>query len=88
MAITLRHREVQGIRPDSAERILEAEWNQDHTLTGTPEVLLGTDASGDLTEITVGANLTLAGNTLEASAGGGGPGTGLTYVPVLIWPLQ
>src|ERR1035437_1035707 len=48
-------------------------------LTGTPNSLEGFDNAGAAHVVTVGANLTLAGNVLSAAGGGGGGDT----VPVL-----
>lgn len=44
---------------------------------GTPAAIMGRDASGDIGNITLGANLSLAGGVLSAS-GGGTAGWGLT----------
>jgi len=58
MAITVRHRTVQGIRPGSAERILEAEWNQEHIVEGEGGEGGGVD-DGDKGDITVSDGATV-----------------------------
>jgi hypothetical protein len=48
------------------------EFTPDTPLTGTPNTLLGYDSSGNIADVTIGTNLTLLNNVLNATGGGGG----------------
>lgn len=65
MAVSLKHA-TQAVGTDAGNgEIAKAEWNEEHALTGTANALLGFDGTGDGAEVSVSANLSLSGGTLD-----------------------
>jgi hypothetical protein len=71
MTLSVKHKFTSTI-PDGPDAglVKPSNWNDTHAITGSANVLIGTDNSGNGTEITAGANITIAGNTISATIGG------------------
>ncbi|MGN7885728.1 tail fiber domain-containing protein [Dyadobacter endophyticus] len=68
-----------GIGTNAPQQTLHVEGTARVTgSNGTPTAITGRDASGNIGNITLGANLSLTGGVLSASGGGGTTGWGLT----------
>jgi hypothetical protein len=73
MALSLKHA-FQSAKTDGADSTLvqPSNWNADHTLTGSNNILFGTNGSGAGGEITVSTGLSLSSSTLTVTFGSGG----------------
>jgi hypothetical protein len=78
MATIVKHQFQSAIADDPAAQaageVLPSHWNDDHVVTMTGPGLIGRQDAGDgeAQEIAIGANLSLVGGVLSATAGGGG----------------
>jgi hypothetical protein len=72
MTLAVKHKFTSTI-PDGPDAglVKPSNWNDTHAITGTANVLIGTDNSGNGTEIAAGTNITITGNTISAAGGVG-----------------
>lgn len=70
MALTLKHA-FQSAKTDGADSTLvqPSNWNANHTLTGSNNILFGTNGTGTGGEITVSTGLSLSASTLTVAVG-------------------
>lgn len=70
MTLTLKHA-FQSAKTDGADSTLvqPSNWNANHTLTGSNNILFGTNGTGTGGEITVSTGLSLSASTLTVSIG-------------------
>jgi hypothetical protein len=74
MALSVKHNTLTS---EAGGLIGATHWDESHELTAATSKILGTNSSSTtVREITLGTNLSLSGDTLNASGGSGGIASG------------